>query len=1196
MNKILFCSILSIFSPTLFSQSNPPSLHWEKNINGVVNGNNQHIKTIKDASGNFYSLSLSDDDFKVIKFNSSGVIQNVCIYNNPYNQFDFPSDVVVDASENVYVCGKSFIDYKYYNTIVKFNSSGNLIWSRNLLTTDSWIYPTDVTPKAMTLDNSGNVLFTGNMNDSLTIGKISPMGDVLFTKTIFIDGIGIGTGNDIVTDASGAFFVAGFVNNASGNKDCVIFKTDQNGNFVWRKTYAGIANADDMATYLAIDNSSNLYVAGQVADLSSTNTTATLVKLNASGAQQWLKSLTGTGQIEGKVTALYVDGVGQNYIATNITTATNVSYTNLYKHSSAGVNNFTTVVDDPALSENKTTSIDIDLPGNVFIGGYDPWLGTVYYGKYTSAGSQIYYYLYTTPGNLMPVTIFADNSSSPNVVTTIYSNIYNIRYNASGVFQYENVYAGSGNGFDEGVKIITQGNQSIYTLGTLSNATTQADILLGKYDAQGNILWQNIIDYSSTFNGAYDFDNDDLFNIYTLGSGMLSTYHSRYDSTGAPMWVNNYPGTFNKIIVDGPGNSYIAGGNNSGIKFSIKKINAAGGTAYSNIPSAVSDTVFSVNSVDIDATNRLYVGGTRYSDQGSATPNMHCVVQKFGTLGSLNWTHVINHCDSVGAYSYYFTKIDKILVDASNDVYVLGRSSGYTSGFPPSFVFLIKLDNSGNQIWRQDFTGSGVTSSEYPGDMTFSSLGTILLYTNTNNHIVRRIDKTDGSIVAEVVYYDNVTESKKIEEDAVGNIFVAGNCLPSLATLRDYAIAKFDPALNFVWTQHYSNTFVGNDEVGDMAVTGNNRIYVTGRSFSTPGTQPDFNLIKLCDIVPPTISSTGPVDNICPGTSIDLITSGSNYLWSNGSTTPAITVNTAGNYFCTVSKSDGCAKNTDTLNVSIKPNPITPEICMVTVDDSSTHNIVYWDKTLYSDIDYFNIYREDFTSSYTLIANVPYDSLSEYHDYAINPNVTTKRYKISAVDTCGTESALSNYHNTLYCTDLGSGQFFWNLYEIESSANPVVNYIIMRQDTIGAPWVELDSTAGTQQTLNDPTFASFPYASWRVKTYWGISCTPTRAGISTSRSNLRNKNLLGGGTEINNSSLLVSDVKIYPNPSNSTITISMPILNCSVNLFDATGRIIYSFVNSKLSTEMDISYLANGVYYFEINDNTTRFSQKFVKN
>jgi len=70
------------------------------------------------------------------------------------------------------------------------------------------------------------------------------------------------------------------------------------------------------------------------------------------------------------------------------------------------------------------------------------------------------------------------------------------------------------------------------------------------------------------------------------------------------------------------------------------------------------------------------------------------------------------------------------------------------------------------------------------------------------------------------------------------------------------------------------------------------------------------------------IQPGGPT-TICPGSSVSLSApNGNSYLWSNGSTTRSITVNSAGNYVVTITGSNGCTAASSPLNVSITTLPI----------------------------------------------------------------------------------------------------------------------------------------------------------------------------------------------------------------------------------------------------------------------------------
>ena len=78
-----------------------------------------------------------------------------------------------------------------------------------------------------------------------------------------------------------------------------------------------------------------------------------------------------------------------------------------------------------------------------------------------------------------------------------------------------------------------------------------------------------------------------------------------------------------------------------------------------------------------------------------------------------------------------------------------------------------------------------------------------------------------------------------------------------------------------------------------------------------PGTSPTFT---------PTISASGAT-NFCNGGSVTLTASaGSNYLWSNGATTPSINVNSSGTFTCQVTQG-GVTKTTSAVSVNANSLP-----------------------------------------------------------------------------------------------------------------------------------------------------------------------------------------------------------------------------------------------------------------------------------
>ena len=77
---------------------------------------------------------------------------------------------------------------------------------------------------------------------------------------------------------------------------------------------------------------------------------------------------------------------------------------------------------------------------------------------------------------------------------------------------------------------------------------------------------------------------------------------------------------------------------------------------------------------------------------------------------------------------------------------------------------------------------------------------------------------------------------------------------------------------------------------------------------------------------PPTISTSGPT-MICPGRPVTLTSSAAaSYLWSEGSTTQAIAVSTAGTYRVTTTDNRGCMATSAPTMVSLYPAPAVPTI------------------------------------------------------------------------------------------------------------------------------------------------------------------------------------------------------------------------------------------------------------------------------
>ncbi len=270
-------------------------------------------------------------------------------------------------------------------------------------------------------------------------------------------------------------------------------------------------------------------------------------------------------------------------------------------------------------------------------------------------------------------------------------------------------------------------------------------------------------------------------------------------------------------------------------------------------------------------------------------------------------------------------------------------------------------------------------------------------------------------------------------------------------------------------------------------------------------------------------------------------------------------------------------------------------LCMVTVDSTSSHNVIVWEKTgLLAVIDSFRIYRETMTNVDTHIGSVSMDSLSEFHDYGANPNVTSYKYSLRGIDVCAdTTYSLSYYHSTIHLQYLGFGNLAWSLYQIENAANPVNFYIISRDDTGTGNFLPISSTIpGGNNSYTDVNYASYPNARYRVEVTWNISCNPTRTVTTT------HSNIIHLGTSVSVSELEQNNaVSISPNPTSDEFRIKHSFLKITrVNIYNVMGEeVLMQEGIASNELEMDVTNLKTGMYFAEVTTEQGSIRKKVIK-
>lgn len=325
-----------------------------------------------DSTGNIYVAGSSPganglDDYVIIKYNPAGKLQWSVRYDSPFKQNDHIMALAVDSQGNAYVTGNSFSNANWDWATVKYNAAGEEQWvtRRDGTANGSW----DETA-ALAVDRDGNVYVTGWTtglvdqanyvtvkydadgvmrwiarynnpqhswsSDQATALALDVEGNVYVTGrsilgnappqyvTIKYNSAGVqewsvkyenvsdGVLPLIAVDAAGNVYVAGTGSCASGNTDALAIKYDRHGALLWTACYNSPTPGGDYINALALDDSSNLYVAG--ASVATVGSDFLLLKYDRAGRQKWLARFKTPASKFNAATGLAFDKFGQIYV------------------------------------------------------------------------------------------------------------------------------------------------------------------------------------------------------------------------------------------------------------------------------------------------------------------------------------------------------------------------------------------------------------------------------------------------------------------------------------------------------------------------------------------------------------------------------------------------------------------------------------------------------------------------------------------------------------------------------------------------------------------------------------------------------------------------------------------------------------------------------------------------------------------
>jgi uncharacterized delta-60 repeat protein len=540
-------------------------------------------------------------DIAVIKYSASGVFQwaqykGVTAGSNT----DSPKSIVTDANGNVLVTGKSDTDASAVVNddivIIKFDAAGVEQWTR----TAGGSSNLEDGGYSLVTDTAGNAIIAGKADNSLTrldgaLLKYDPAGNLLFNKNYNGDGDFSDNSFVVKTDPAGNVFIAGYTFATDHNRDILIRKYDSGGNLLKSYQYNGTKSDEDEIADLVIDATGNIYAAGFTKS-SGTSSDFITIKLDNNLDTLWMRFYNYTVNESDKAVSIALDANNNVYVtgySDNNPSDTVDSYDIVtIKYNSAGTSQWTNRYNPPANGDDKPVEVSVDQNGNTVVSGTS-WNGssddmvTLHYDP-TGQVQWILNYNGTANGNDKAAAMVLDSNGNIYVTGSSFSGINyddyaTIKYDQAGTQQWVKTWNGAGNDDDKPRGIALDPFNNIIVTGQ-SDADADTSVknynyVTVKYDNAGNFQWMAAYDgTSATDDIPSAVVTDDMGNIYVAGESENGSSLSPdkdyafviYDPAGTQMYYSIYNGPAsatdgaNSICIDGTA-IYVTGNSNGGI-------------------------------------------------------------------------------------------------------------------------------------------------------------------------------------------------------------------------------------------------------------------------------------------------------------------------------------------------------------------------------------------------------------------------------------------------------------------------------------------------------------------------------------------------------------------------------------------------------------------------------------------------------
>ena len=708
---------------------------------------------------------------------------------------------------------------------------------------------------AVTTDALGNVflagstVITGNNQDVLLL-KLDANGNTVWRNVFNAPSSGVDAALAMTIDALGNIYVTGYAKFTASATDIVTIKYDAAGVIQWTANYGFTTDQYEQGNSIVVDNSGNVYVAGQ-SDPDSTTTVSddyVILKYNSAGVQQWVQRTNGSGNGLDRPSKIVLDPTGNPVVTGRSDNLVNYDYLTV-KYNAATGTPLWSVRYDRTRNDWATDLLINPTNGNIYVTGRSNNIDYDYVTVcYNASGTQQWATVYDNGiGDNRATNIGMDSAGNLYVTgqsdvgaATVNYDITTVKYNTTGLQQWARTYSGTAlnNDIPSAMYVSPAGNVSIAgAVDTDATATVLNDYVTLRYNNAGTLQWSQLYSNSATSNDLPKGITEDASgNVIVAGYSetipQKNAVSIKYNAAGVSQWtivfneVGDNSDKPNAMVMDASGNLFIAGyvveyGTDRNL--ALQKIDVSGNTAWVRTINGTSvGSSDSGQAVAIDNAGFIYVAGYTHNKGTSSD----FTIAKYNQAGTQVW---------VANYDY-ITETDRALaiaIDGSNNVYVTGRSDSNTSNLVSNDdILTIKYNSNGLLLWATRFNGTG-NLIDTGRVIKVAASGNVYVGGRTSNganydYIVVKYNASGVQQWTNIYNSGGNDEGFFMEMDAAENIYITGNSDNASITNTDIVTIKINASGVQQWLSRYDGTAAGNDfadaikldVVGNVVVAG----------------------------------------------------------------------------------------------------------------------------------------------------------------------------------------------------------------------------------------------------------------------------------------------------------------------------------------------------------------------------------------